>query len=172
MGSDRPSALRRTAKATPADAGVDAADVVFADAAGTPELDAAEVAAPAEVFGAGRASVTAPKTMTGRLHSGGTPLDVVAALLSIRDGGIPPSVNTTGTASAGGEEPADVGPDSLDTTFEELGHDSPALLETQGRIERVRAVAWLPGRDSSCWEESTREGGGARIPATVLREAG
>ena len=102
-GSDRPSALRRTAEAALADAGVDAADVdvVFADAAGTPELDAAEVAALAEVFGAGRVPVTAPKTMTGRLYSGGAPLDVVAALLSIRDGVIPPSVNTAGTAADG-----------------------------------------------------------------------
>ncbi|MCG8919182.1 acyl carrier protein [Actinokineospora sp. PR83] len=43
-------------------------------------------------------------------------------------------------ASAGGEEPADVGPDFLDTTFEELGYDSLALLETQGRIERDHGV--------------------------------
>ena len=31
--------------------------------------------------------------MTGRLYSGGAPLDLAAAALSIRDGAIPPTVN-------------------------------------------------------------------------------
>ncbi|OLR89581.1 ketosynthase chain-length factor [Actinokineospora bangkokensis] len=101
-GSGRPPALRRTIEAALADAGADAADVdvVFADAAGTPELDRAEVAALTAVFGTRGVPVTAPKTMTGRLYSGGAPLDVAAALLSIRDGVLPPSVNTGGDAAA------------------------------------------------------------------------
>jgi act minimal PKS chain-length factor (CLF/KS beta) len=39
--------------------------------------------------------VTTPKTMTGRLCSGAAALDLAAALLSIRDGVIPPTVNVT-----------------------------------------------------------------------------
>ncbi|MFE1782265.1 ketosynthase chain-length factor, partial [Streptomyces sp. NPDC059506] len=35
--------------------------------------------------------VTAPKSLTGRLYGGGGPLDVVCALLAIRDGVIPPT---------------------------------------------------------------------------------
>ncbi|ANP55997.1 ketosynthase chain-length factor [Streptomyces griseochromogenes] len=80
-----------------ADAGIraDEVDVVFADAAGVPDLDRAEATALAAVFGPRGVPVTAPKTMTGRLSSGGAPLDVAAALLSIRDGIIPPTVNVT-----------------------------------------------------------------------------
>jgi minimal PKS chain-length factor (CLF/KS beta) len=37
--------------------------------------------------------VTAPKTMVGRLYAGGAPLDVAAALLAMRDGCLPPTVN-------------------------------------------------------------------------------
>ena len=37
--------------------------------------------------------VTAPKTTVGRLYAGGAPLDVAAALFSMRDGVIPPTVN-------------------------------------------------------------------------------
>jgi act minimal PKS chain-length factor (CLF/KS beta) len=33
--------------------------------------------------------------MTGRLYSGGGPLDLVAALLSIRDHVLPPTINVT-----------------------------------------------------------------------------
>ncbi|MDJ1136885.1 ketosynthase chain-length factor [Streptomyces iconiensis] len=70
-------------------------DVVFADAAGTAELDRAEAAAIAEVFGAYSVPVTAPKTMTGRLSSGGAALDVATALLALRDQVIPPTTNVT-----------------------------------------------------------------------------
>lgn len=38
--------------------------------------------------------VTAPKALTGRLCSGGGPLDVVAALLAVREGVIPPTYGT------------------------------------------------------------------------------
>jgi act minimal PKS chain-length factor (CLF/KS beta) len=70
-------------------------DVVFADAAGLPALDEAEAAALTAVFGPRGVPVTAPKTMTGRLSAGGAPLDVATALLALRDGVIPPTVNVT-----------------------------------------------------------------------------
>jgi minimal PKS chain-length factor (CLF/KS beta) len=86
-----------------ADAGVgpDEVDVVFADAAGVPEDDAIEVKAIKEVLGrrATEVPVTAPKTMVGRLYAGGASLDLAAALLAIREGVIPPTVNL--------DEPAD-----------------------------------------------------------------
>jgi minimal PKS chain-length factor (CLF/KS beta) len=80
-----------------ADAGVkpDEVDVVFADAAGTPEWDLIEATAIKQVFGkrGTEVPVTAPKTMTGRLYAGGASLDVAAALLALRDGTIPPTIN-------------------------------------------------------------------------------
>ncbi|MEV7070705.1 ketosynthase chain-length factor [Streptomyces sp. NPDC093990] len=95
-GSGRPPALRRTVEAALADAGVSAAevDVVLADAVGVPELDRAEAAALGEVFGAGGVPVTAPKAGSGRTYAGGGSLDVATALLSIRDGVIPPTPGT------------------------------------------------------------------------------
>ncbi|SCE04035.1 act minimal PKS chain-length factor (CLF/KS beta) [Streptomyces sp. BpilaLS-43] len=45
------------------------------------------------MFGPRGVPVTAPKTMTGRLYAGAGPLDVAAALLSMNDGLIPPTVN-------------------------------------------------------------------------------
>jgi 3-oxoacyl-(acyl-carrier-protein) synthase len=70
-------------------------DAVFLDAMGTPEADAAEVDAIRQVFGerAEQVPVTAPKSMVGRLYAGGAPLDVAAALLAIRDGVLPPTIN-------------------------------------------------------------------------------
>jgi act minimal PKS chain-length factor (CLF/KS beta) len=89
--------LRRAIELAIADAGMAAADidVVFADGYGVPELDLVEADAITAVFGAGAVPVAVPKTMTGRLYSGGAPLDVVAALLSIRDGVIPAAVNVS-----------------------------------------------------------------------------
>ncbi|MFE3190082.1 ketosynthase chain-length factor [Nocardia sp. NPDC059240] len=80
-----------------ADAGVAASDidVVFADAAGIPELDRIEADAIADTFGYRAVPVTAPKTMTGRLYSGAGPLDVATALLAMAAGEIPPTVNVT-----------------------------------------------------------------------------
>ncbi|WP_238014784.1 beta-ketoacyl synthase N-terminal-like domain-containing protein [Dactylosporangium sp. AC04546] len=93
--SGRPRRLRHAieqaldaAGAAPSDVGV-----VFADAAGVAELDRAEAAALAEVFGPGGVPVAAPKSGVGRLYSGGAALDVVAALLTMRDGLIPPAVH-------------------------------------------------------------------------------
>ncbi|MFJ5927758.1 ketosynthase chain-length factor [Kitasatospora sp. NPDC092948] len=95
-GSGRPPGLRRAVELALADAGVTPADidVVFADAAAVPELDRIEAEVLTGVFGPRGVPVTAPKTMTGRLYSGAAPLDVAAALLSIRDGVIPPTVHT------------------------------------------------------------------------------
>jgi act minimal PKS chain-length factor (CLF/KS beta) len=95
-GSSRPPGLRRAAELAIADAGLRATDidVVFADAVGIPELDRAEADAIAAIFGPRGVPVTAPKTLTGRLFSGGGPLDLVAALLSIRDGVIPATAGT------------------------------------------------------------------------------
>ena len=72
-------------------------DVIFADAAGTPQGDAREAEAIRSVFGdrAGAIPVTAPKTMTGRLAAGGGALDAATALLAMRGGLIPPTVGLT-----------------------------------------------------------------------------
>ncbi len=95
-GSGRPPALARAIRQAIADAGIVPAevDVVFADAAALPVQDRQEADAIAEVFGAYGVPVTAPKTMTGRLYAGGAALDVAAALLSIRDQVIPPTIGT------------------------------------------------------------------------------
>ncbi|MCS7484109.1 ketosynthase chain-length factor [Umezawaea endophytica] len=89
------SELRGAAERALADAGIRAADVdvVFADAAGLPELDRAEADALVALFGPCGVPVSAPKTATGRLYAGGSSLDVAAALLTIRTGLVPPSVN-------------------------------------------------------------------------------
>ncbi len=94
-GSGREPGLRRAIEVALADAGIEAdqVDVVFADAAGTPRLDREEADAISAVFGPSGVPVTAPKTMTGRLYSGAAPVDVVSALLAIRDGVIPPTTN-------------------------------------------------------------------------------
>lgn len=100
-GSDRAPALHRAAERALADAGLTPADVdvVFADAAAVPALDAAEAATLAALFGSDGPPVTAPKTMTGRLQSGAAALDVATAVLSLRDGLIPPTVNVTRPAA-------------------------------------------------------------------------
>ncbi|MFJ5829987.1 ketosynthase chain-length factor [Streptomyces sp. NPDC093089] len=95
--SGREPTLRKAIEVALADAGLSAGDVdvVFADAAGTPELDRIEAAAITGVFGPRAVPVTAPKTMTGRLGSGAAPLDVATAFLAMRDGVIPPTANVT-----------------------------------------------------------------------------
>lgn len=87
--------LHRAAVLALADAGIATGDVgvVFADAAGDPARDAAEARVLRTLFGPRGVPVTAPKTMTGRLMSGGAPLDVVAAAMAVRHGVIPPTVN-------------------------------------------------------------------------------
>jgi minimal PKS chain-length factor (CLF/KS beta) len=95
-GSGRPPGLARAISLALADADVraDDVDVVFADAAGVPELDKAEADAITDVFGPHGVPVTAPKALVGRLYAGGPPLDVATALLSIRDSVIPPTAAT------------------------------------------------------------------------------
>jgi minimal PKS chain-length factor (CLF/KS beta) len=95
-GSSRPPVLRRTIERALADAGISPSDVdvVFADAAGTPSGDLAEVRAISAVFGPYAVPVTAPKTLTGRMYGGGAALDVVTALLALRDGVIPHTAGT------------------------------------------------------------------------------
>jgi minimal PKS chain-length factor (CLF/KS beta) len=80
---------------------VEEVDAIFADAFGVPEFDALEAEAIKKVFGnrATAVPVTAPKSMVGRLYAGGASLDVAAAVLAMRDGVIPPTVNV--------DEPAD-----------------------------------------------------------------
>ena len=70
-------------------------DLIFADAAGTPDGDIAESLAIKRVFGeyASRVPVTAPKSMTGRLYSGAGALDVATALLAMCEGVAPPMIN-------------------------------------------------------------------------------
>ncbi|WP_216588925.1 ketosynthase chain-length factor [Streptomyces brasiliscabiei] len=94
-GSGREPGLRHAIEVALADAGAAAGDVdvVFADAAGSPDLDRREADAITAVFGPSRVPVTAPKTMIGRLCSGAAPVDVVSAVLAIREGLIPPTTN-------------------------------------------------------------------------------
>ncbi len=94
-GVGRPPGLVAAIRSALRDAAVRpaAVDVVFADGAGLPELDRVEAEAITEVFGRHGVPVTVPKTMTGRLLSGGAPLDLVSALLSIRDQILPPTTN-------------------------------------------------------------------------------
>ncbi|WNZ06341.1 ketosynthase chain-length factor [Streptomyces sp. 11x1] len=95
-GSGRPPALRKAVEIALADAGADPGDVdvVFADGAGDAAGDLTEARALNDVFGQRGVPVTVPKTMTGRLYSGGAPLDLAAALLSMQDGLIPPTVHS------------------------------------------------------------------------------
>ncbi len=95
-GSRRPPTLEKAIVGALRDAGLRPRDidVVFADAAAVPELDRAEAAAIANVFGPYGVPVTAPKSMTGRLYAGGGTLDVVTALLALRDQVIPPTAGT------------------------------------------------------------------------------
>ncbi|RFS81291.1 ketosynthase chain-length factor [Actinomadura spongiicola] len=99
--------LRRAALAALDDAGLPpaAVDVVFADAAGRRDLDDAEVAALTRLFAPRAVPVTAPKSMTGRLLSGGAALDLATALLALRHGVIPP---TTGTSPGRADDRIDL----------------------------------------------------------------
>lgn len=94
-GTGRGPTLRRAIEQALSDAELTPSevDVVFADAAALPDADRAEADAIAAVFGPHAVPVTAPKTMIGRMHAGGGALDVATALLAIRDGIIPPTVN-------------------------------------------------------------------------------
>jgi len=99
--SPRPPGLRRAMELALADAGLTAGDVdvVLADGHATPELDRREAAAIAAVFGPHAVPVSVPKTLTGRMYSGGSSLDVVTALLMLRDQVIPPTVGPDDVSS-------------------------------------------------------------------------
>ncbi|WP_158884908.1 ketosynthase chain-length factor [Amycolatopsis anabasis] len=101
-GSGRPSALAPAIRGALDRAGLrpSEVDVVFADAMGLPELDRAEAAALAEVFGPRGVPVTAPKTMTGRLYAGGAALDLACALLSLQESVVPPTIGVPALAPA------------------------------------------------------------------------
>jgi act minimal PKS chain-length factor (CLF/KS beta) len=100
-GRGRSPALTRVAELALADAGIlpDDVDVVFADAYGVTELDRQEAETLITLFGPYGVPVTAPKTMTGRINAGAGALDVATALLTIREGVIPPTVGVTKLAS-------------------------------------------------------------------------
>jgi minimal PKS chain-length factor (CLF/KS beta) len=74
-----------------ADLAPDAVDAVFADGAGSPDLDALEAVAIRSVFGARDrpVPVTAPQGFVGRMCAGGSALSAAAALLAMRDKVIP-----------------------------------------------------------------------------------
>ncbi|MFI6305974.1 beta-ketoacyl synthase N-terminal-like domain-containing protein [Amycolatopsis thailandensis] len=72
-------------------------DVVFADGLGDPRWDALEAEAIRTVFG--RIPVAVPKTMTGRLCSGGAALDIAWAALALEHAVIPPSVHLDGAGT-------------------------------------------------------------------------
>jgi act minimal PKS chain-length factor (CLF/KS beta) len=136
-GSPRPPGLRRAIELALQDAGLTAGDidVVLADGQATPELDRREAAAIAAVFGPHAVPVSVPKTMTGRMYSGGSSLDVVTALLMLRDQVIPPTV---GSPDVSQECPID-------------------LVADQPREARIRHVLVLSrgysglSRDHSCF---------------------
>jgi act minimal PKS chain-length factor (CLF/KS beta) len=94
-GLGRRPNLGRAAELALTDAGLrpEDVDVVFADGYGVPRLDREEAEALERLFGPYGVPVTVPKTMSGRLYAGGAALDVVTALLSIRDGVVPPTIN-------------------------------------------------------------------------------
>ncbi|MFD7668957.1 ketosynthase chain-length factor [Streptomyces sp. NPDC059788] len=100
----RPSALRRTVERALDDAGIGPrdVDVVLADGKAVPADDADEARAIREVFGDGGVAVTVPKALTGRLYAGGGGLDVVTALLALRDGCVPHTAGTTAVAPSYG----------------------------------------------------------------------
>src|SRR4029077_6384774 len=94
------SGLRRAIEAALADARLTAADigVVFADGSGTPEADQIEAETISAIFGPGAVPVTVPKTMTGRMNSGGAPADLACALLSMPHPGLRTTTNVRAIA--------------------------------------------------------------------------
>ncbi|MEV6118493.1 ketosynthase chain-length factor [Streptomyces sp. NPDC052109] len=141
--SGRPSGLRRAAELALSDARITPGevDVVFADAAGVPELDRTEAEALRAVFGVRGVPVTAPKALTGRLFSGGGVLDVVSALMSIQDQVIPPTFGT-------GRIPAEYGVDVVLGAPREA-RVGTALVLARGRWGFNAAVVIRSSHDGS-----------------------
>ncbi|MGY1747250.1 beta-ketoacyl synthase N-terminal-like domain-containing protein [Blastococcus sp. SYSU D00695] len=90
------------------DAGVtpEEVDLVIADGAGTPELDALELAAIGDAFSSRSTPVpvSAPSSYTGRLMAGGSALAVATALLAVRDGIAPGTAHLDDPVDAPGVE--------------------------------------------------------------------
>lgn len=103
-----PRQYARAVELALADAGVgpDDVDLVLADAAGVPELDALEARALQRVFVGRRAPVPvgAPQGLYGRLCAGGSALAAATALLAVRDGVLPAvgNLHAPDPACAGG----------------------------------------------------------------------
>ncbi|WP_411102845.1 beta-ketoacyl synthase N-terminal-like domain-containing protein [Streptomyces sp. cmx-4-9] len=111
-------------------------DVVFADALGTPEADAAEAAALADALGAHgrRVPVTAPKTGTGRAYCAAPALDTAAAVLALEHGVIPPTPNVYDVCHdldlvTGGARPAELRT-ALVLSRGRMGSNSALVLRT------------------------------------------
>jgi 3-oxoacyl-[acyl-carrier-protein] synthase II len=77
------------------DAGLSPADIASINAHGTstPLNDAAESSAIGAVFGDGAVPVTSTKGVTGHLVGAAGAVEAIAALLSARDGIVPPTAN-------------------------------------------------------------------------------
>jgi 3-oxoacyl-[acyl-carrier-protein] synthase II len=79
------------------DAGMAADDIDYVAAHGTstPGNDASETIAIEQVFGAhaGRLVVSSPKSMTGHMTAAAGGLNLIAGVLAIRDGVVPPTIN-------------------------------------------------------------------------------
>jgi minimal PKS chain-length factor (CLF/KS beta) len=77
----------------------DEVDLLIPDAMGVAGYDRSEARAISEVFGPGGVPVTSHKSLTGRLYQGGAALDVVTALLAMREQVIPPITGLTSPAA-------------------------------------------------------------------------
>jgi len=134
-GSGRPPGLGRAVELALADGGLspDQIDVVFADGAGVGELDRAEARVIREIFGPCSVPVTAPKGNVGRLYSGAGPTDVVSALLSMRDGLVPPTRSGRGV-------PGDYGIDLVCQSRPVKVHNALVLARGKGGFNAAVVV--------------------------------
>ncbi|MBI1886524.1 MAG: beta-ketoacyl-ACP synthase II [Chloroflexi bacterium] len=89
------AALAMTRAMKAADIEVEEVDCVVAHGTGTPLNDAAETRAIKKALGehAYRAAISSPKSMVGHLLGGAGAISALAAVLAIRDGVIPPTIN-------------------------------------------------------------------------------
>jgi len=80
-----------------ADAGGVSPDAVFTHGLATPASDAEETRALKAAFGADAPSIPAPavKSMLGNSFAGSGAIEAAAALLALRDGALPPTINLT-----------------------------------------------------------------------------
>ncbi|HEX4834550.1 MAG TPA: beta-ketoacyl synthase N-terminal-like domain-containing protein [Trebonia sp.] len=74
-------------------------DLVIPDAMGVLGYDRSEARAISAVFGSRGVPVSTQKSLTGRLYQGGAALDVVTALMAMREQVIPPVTGLTGPAA-------------------------------------------------------------------------